>query len=87
MTTKLETPAKQDFLEEVSEWIEALDDVVATDWEQGAELLGALKQRVKPKRIGFRYVAVNPVAITVLPCVAAEVMVRVIVYRANSPPG
>ena len=47
MTTKLETPAKQDFLEEVSEWIEAFDDVIATDWEQGAELLAALKQRAR----------------------------------------
>ena len=47
MTMKLETPAKQDFLEEVSEWIEAFDDVVATDWEQGAELLEALRQRAR----------------------------------------
>src|SRR6202047_3183253 len=47
MTTKLETPAQQDFLEEVSEWIEAFDDVIAADWEQGAELLGALKQRAR----------------------------------------
>src|ERR1700732_1849871 len=47
MTTKLETAAKQDFLEEVSEWIEAFDDVIATDWEQGAELLAALKQRAR----------------------------------------
>ncbi len=44
---KLETPAKQDFLEEMSEWIEAFDDVVATDWEQGAELLGALRRRAR----------------------------------------
>src|SRR5580698_9981819 len=47
MTTKLETADKQDFLEEVSEWIEAFDDVIAADWEQGAELLGALKQRAR----------------------------------------
>src|SRR5882757_2339460 len=47
MTTKLETADKQDFLEEMSEWIEAFDDVIAADWEQGAELLGALKQRAR----------------------------------------
>ena len=47
MTTKLDEAAKQDFKAEVSEWIEAFDDVVAQDWEQGAELLGALRQRAR----------------------------------------
>src|ERR1700733_801497 len=47
MTTKLEDAVKQDFNAEVSEWIEAFDDVVANDWEQGAELLGALRQRAR----------------------------------------
>jgi pyruvate dehydrogenase E1 component len=47
MTTKLETPAQIDFSEEVSEWIEAFDDVVANDWENGAELLAALRQRAQ----------------------------------------
>ena len=37
MTTKLEEAAKQDFTAEVSEWIEAFDDVVAADWEQGSD--------------------------------------------------
>src|ERR1700678_4275055 len=45
MTTKVEEAAKQDFAAEVSEWIEAFDDVVAQDWEQGAELLGGLGKR------------------------------------------
>ena len=45
MTTKLEEAAKQDFTAEVSEWIEAFDDVVAADWEQGSELLEALRKR------------------------------------------
>ena len=44
MTMKLETPAKIDFSAEMSEWIEAFDDVVAADWEHGAELLEALRQ-------------------------------------------
>ena len=44
MTTKLEEAAKQDFRAEVAEWIEAFDDVVAQDWEQGAELLGELRR-------------------------------------------
>ncbi len=47
MTMKLETPAQIDFSEEVSEWIEAFDDVVANDWEHGAELLEALRQRAQ----------------------------------------
>jgi pyruvate dehydrogenase E1 component len=47
MTMKLETPAQIDFSEEMSEWIEAFDDVVANDWEHGAELLGALRQRAQ----------------------------------------
>jgi pyruvate dehydrogenase E1 component len=47
MTTKLEEATKQDFIAEVSEWIEAFDDVVANDWEHGAELLGALRQRAR----------------------------------------
>src|ERR1700744_4547892 len=45
MATKLEDAAKQDFTAEMSEWIEAFDDVVAQDWEQGAELLGAMHAR------------------------------------------
>jgi pyruvate dehydrogenase E1 component len=48
MTTKVEDAAKkQDFKAEMSEWIEAFDDVVAQDWEQGAELLGALRTRAR----------------------------------------
>jgi pyruvate dehydrogenase E1 component len=47
MTMKLETPAKIDFSEEVSEWIEAFDDVVANDWQNGAELLETLRQRAQ----------------------------------------
>jgi pyruvate dehydrogenase E1 component len=47
MTTKLDEAAKQDFKAEVSEWIEAFDDVVAQDWEQGAELLSALRRRAR----------------------------------------
>src|ERR1700679_1865880 len=47
MSTKLESASKQDFQEEVSEWIGAFDEVIASDWEQGAELLGALKQRAR----------------------------------------
>jgi len=47
MTTKLETPAQVDFAAEVSEWIEAFDEVVANDWEQSAELLEALRTRAR----------------------------------------
>src|SRR5258708_29053981 len=47
MTTKLDEAAKQDFKAEVLEWIEAFDDVVAQDWEQGTELLEALRRRAR----------------------------------------
>src|SRR6185369_15231927 len=48
MTTKLETTAAQaDFAKEVSEWIEAFDEVVASDWEQGTELLNVLRTRAR----------------------------------------
>ena len=47
MTTKLETAAQIDYTAEVAEWIEAFDEVVAADWEQSAELLGALRQRAR----------------------------------------
>ena len=48
MTTKLENAAAQaDFAKEISEWIEAFDEVVAGDWEQSAELLNALRTRAR----------------------------------------
>ncbi len=47
MTTKLETPAAVDFTEEMSEWIEAFDDVVADNWEHGAALVNTLRQRAR----------------------------------------
>ena len=47
MTTKTEVPAKVDFAAEMAEWIEAFDDVVAEGWENGAELLSALRQRAR----------------------------------------
>ncbi len=47
MATKVEDAAKQDFREEMQEWIEAFDEVVADDWEQGAELLATLRQRAQ----------------------------------------
>ncbi|HEY6374292.1 MAG TPA: pyruvate dehydrogenase (acetyl-transferring), homodimeric type [Edaphobacter sp.] len=61
MTMKLETPSKIDFSAEVSEWIEAFDDVVAEDWQQGAELLETLRQRAReagvptPSEVTTRY--------------------------------
>ena len=47
MTTKLETAAQIDYTAEVAEWIEAFDEVVASDWQQSADLLGALRQRAR----------------------------------------
>src|SRR5580765_8253547 len=47
MTAKLETPVQADLTREVAEWIEAFDEVVASDWEQGAQLLEALRTRAR----------------------------------------
>ncbi len=38
---------QQDLTSELSEWIEAFDEVVAQDWEQGAALLSALRSRAR----------------------------------------
>jgi pyruvate dehydrogenase E1 component len=38
---------KKDLTAEVAEWIEAFDEVVAQDWEQGAALLSALRTRAR----------------------------------------
>ena len=47
MATKLDEAVKLDLSAEVSEWIEAFDDVVAQDWEQGAALISALRTRAR----------------------------------------
>jgi pyruvate dehydrogenase E1 component len=47
MATQLDEAIKQDLTAEVSEWIEAFDEVVANDWEQGAALLAALRTRAR----------------------------------------
>ncbi len=47
MATKLEETVQQDFTAEVQEWIEAFDQVVANDWEQGAAVLSALRTRAR----------------------------------------
>ena len=43
----LDEAVKQDLTSEVAEWIEAFDEVVAKDWEQGAALLAALRSRAR----------------------------------------
>jgi pyruvate dehydrogenase E1 component len=60
MTMKLETPAQIDFSAEVSEWIEAFDEVVAGDWEQGAELLEALRARARQAGVPVASELVTP---------------------------
>ncbi len=46
-TTKVDEAVKADFSAEIAEWIEAFDDVVAADWEQGAEVIEALRARAR----------------------------------------
>ena len=43
----LDEAVKKDMTAEVAEWIEAFDEVVAQDWEQGAALLTALRSRAR----------------------------------------
>jgi len=47
MPTKVDEAVKKDMTAEVAEWIEAFDEVVANDWEQGAALLSALRTRAR----------------------------------------
>jgi pyruvate dehydrogenase E1 component len=48
MNTTTNLPANVDLSSEVAEWIEAFDDVVASEGpEQGAELLSAIRQRAR----------------------------------------
>ena len=47
MPSNVDEAVKQDLTSEVAEWIEAFDDVVAHDWEQGAAVLSALRTRAR----------------------------------------
>src|SRR6202789_1126235 len=47
MAIQVDDAVKQDLSAEVAEWIEAFDDVVAHDWEQGAAVLSALGTRAR----------------------------------------
>jgi pyruvate dehydrogenase E1 component len=47
MAAQVDDAIKQDLTAEVAEWIEAFDEVVAHDWEQGAALLAALRTRAR----------------------------------------
>jgi len=47
MATQTDDAVKKDLTAEVAEWIEAFDEVVANDWEQGAALLTALRSRAR----------------------------------------
>jgi pyruvate dehydrogenase E1 component len=60
MTTKTEVPAKVDFSAEMAEWIEAFDEVVAGEWENGAEILKALRQRAREAGVVVEYETATP---------------------------
>ena len=47
MAIQVDEAVKQDMTAEVAEWIEAFDQVVAHDWEQGAAVLSALRTRAR----------------------------------------
>src|SRR6202021_2664194 len=47
MAIQTDDAVKKDLTAEVAEWIEAFDEVVANDWEQGAALLTALRSRAR----------------------------------------
>ena len=50
MATQLDEAVQKDMTAEVAEWIEAFDQVVANDWEQGAAVLSALRTRAREAR-------------------------------------
>ena len=52
--------AKQDFTAEVAEWLEAFDQVVKAEPAQGAELLGALRQRASETGVKVGGAVVTP---------------------------
>jgi pyruvate dehydrogenase E1 component len=60
MTTKTEVPAKTDFSAEMAEWIEAFDEVVAGQWQNGAEILKALRQRAHEAGVVVEYETATP---------------------------
>jgi pyruvate dehydrogenase E1 component len=60
MTMKTEVPAKADFSAEMAEWIEAFDEVVAEEWENGAEILKALRQRGREAGVVVQYETATP---------------------------
>jgi len=60
MTTKTEVPTKSDFSAEMAEWIEAFDGVVAAEWENGGELLKALRQRAREAGVVVEYETATP---------------------------
>src|SRR6201996_1936792 len=47
MATKVDEAVEKDMKAEVAEWIEAFDEVVAQDWQQGATVLAALRARAR----------------------------------------
>jgi pyruvate dehydrogenase E1 component len=47
MGIQTDDAVNKDMTAEVAEWIEAFDEVVANDWEQGAALLAALRSRAR----------------------------------------
>ena len=47
MAAHVDQEIKQDMTAEIAEWIEAFDQVVAEDWEQGAAVLSALRTRAR----------------------------------------
>jgi pyruvate dehydrogenase E1 component len=60
MPTKLDEAVKQDMTAEVAEWIEAFDEVVAQDWEQGAAVLSALRTRAREAGVPAEGAIITP---------------------------
>jgi pyruvate dehydrogenase E1 component len=66
-STPPDDSARQDFLAEVQEWIEAFDQVVAGDREQASELLNALRQRAGHARVNVEGALTTPFCNTIAP--------------------
>ena len=66
MNTTTDLPANVDLSSEVAEWIEAFDDVVASEGpEQGAELLSAIRQRAREAGISTPSELITPYVNTI----------------------
>ena len=65
MAIQVDETIKHDLTDEVAEWIEAFDDVIAHDWEQGAIVLSALRTRAREAGVPATGIITTPFCNTI----------------------